>query len=348
MRKNVFFLSALATLAMATSCSQDEQQSVNRGSAISFNAALNVTRALDYSSAPDSFKVFGVRAGAAAGDYIIPGVTFQKASGSATWLSTGGNHFWPADSTQMVTFSAYAPVNLTGAVSSDGVKGFTVDDAAAKQVDLVVGTKETNKAGSKNGVSLVFDHALTQVLIKATDTNPAYKCTIKSVGLCNIKKKGDYDFKNKTWTADEPANFIVKNDTVLDGKKATAVNNLMGATAKDFKLIPQQVVEWDKDKSKDVDQQTEQAYFIINLEVVSSGGDKVHNGDVFVPVPGITWEAGKRYTYTLDFSNGFGYDKKGKPIVDSEPIKFVNVTVSDWGDGDKVPVSAGEKKTANP
>ena len=350
MRKNVFFLVALATLAMATSCSQDEQQSVNRGRAISFNAALNVTRAQDYPAAPDEFKVYGTSTASqsAANPVIIPNALFKKDGSTTTWLSQGSNqYFWPANENEAVEFSAYAPTSLptNTVVSHTGFKDFTVDQDASKQVDLVVGTKTISKANTTNGgVPLQFDHALTQVFIKGIDTNPAYVCTITSVGFGNIKCKGDYEFKSKAWTAKDPASFSVThaNAIVLDGNQQVAVD-LMGNTAKDFKFVPQQIVPWDR--VKDAGVETDQAYFVFNIVVKTTGGYEVHNGEAYVPVPKVTWEAGKSYTYTLDFSNGFGYKKDGKPIVSDTPIKFVGVTISGWKD-EPVSVVVNEKTTS--
>lgn len=351
MRKNVFFLVALATLAMATSCSQDEQQSVNRGRAISFNAALNVTRAQDYPAAPDEFKVYGTSTTVSAGKdaVLIPNALFKKDDATSTWLSQGGQYFWPSDENEAVEFSAYAPTSLptNTVVSHTGFKDFTVDQDASNQVDLVVGTKTVAKKDSKDGgVPLQFDHALTRVFIKATDTNPAYVCTITGVGFGNIKCKGDYEFKSKAWTAKEPASFSVThaNAIVLDGNQQDAVD-LMGNTAKDFKFVPQQIVPWDK--SKDAGQEKDQAYFVFDIVVKSTGGLVVHSDKAYVPVPSITWEAGKSYTYTLDFSNGFGYNEKGKPIVSDTPIKFVDVKISGWKD-EPVSVVVNEKKTTPP
>ena len=349
MRKNVFFLVALATLAMATSCSQDEQQSVNRGRAISFNAALNVTRAQDYPAAPDEFKVYGTSTTVSAGKdaVLIPNALFKKDDATSTWLSQGGQYFWPSDENEEVEFSAYAPTSLptNTVVSHTGFKDFTVDKDASNQVDLVVGTKTVAKKDCKDGgVPLQFDHALTQVFIKAIDTNTAYVCNIKSVGFGNVKCKGDYDFKSKEWTAKgDPIGFSVTNATLLDGKQGRV--DLMG-TAKDFKLIPQQIVHWDKNNN--IGQEKVQSYFVFDMEVKSTGGLVVHKGDAYVPVPDIMWEPGKKYTYTLDFSNGFGYNEKGKPIVSDTPIKFVNVTISGWTDGGDANVAASEKKTTPP
>lgn len=353
MKKNVFFLVAIATLALATSCSQDEQQSVNRGRAISFNAALNVTRARDYSTAPDEFKVYGTSTTVSAGKdaVLIPNALFKKDGTTSTWLSQGGQYFWPSDETEKVEFSAYAPTSLptNTVVSHTGFKDFTVDKDVPKQVDLVVGTNTVAKKDSKDGgVPLQFDHALTRVFIKAIDTNPAYVCTITSVGFGNIKCKGDYEFKSKKWTAADPASFSVTHAAnsivLLDGNQQDAVD-LMGNTAKDFKFVPQEIAPWDK--VKDAGVETGQAYFVFNIVVKAVGGYEVHNGEAYVPVPKITWEAGKSYTYTLDFSNGFGYKKDGKPIVSDTPIKFVDVKISNW---DEKPqgIIVNEKKTTSP
>lgn len=349
MRKNVFFLAALATLSMATSCSQDEQQSVNQGHAISFNAALNVTRAQDFANVPDEFHVFGIREGGDPLKPFIDNTPFKKEATANSWVSPATHHYFWKDDNEKITFFAYAPSFPVGqpTINGSGIKDFTVETDAAQQVDLLFGSAMESKISTKafKGVPIKLNHILTQVCIKATDTNPAYVCTIKSVGLGNIKKTGSYDFKYRDakWDAvNTVEKFVVNETTTLTGKEKTPVDLLKDA--KDFKLIPQDIVAWDR--TRDIDDEREQAYFVLELSVKTAGGDQFYEGEAFVPVKSIKWEPGKKYTYTLDFSNGFGYKKDRKPIVDSDnPIKFVDVKISSWNE-ESVDIAANEKKAS--
>ena len=93
-------------------------------------------------------------------------------------------------------------------------------------------------------------------------------------------------------------------------------------------LLPQQLAAWDPE-----DVQSTGAYLAVYANVYTADGAKVFPTDgsktydwLRVPVD-TKWEAGYKYVYTLDFSNGAGYSEDG-PVL-GDPIKF-SMQVTPW------------------
>lgn len=111
-------------------------------------------------------------------------------------------------------------------------------------------------------------------------------------------------------------------------------------------LIPQTLTPWSP--TGDPDNVAREAYLSVLIQITTADGAQVYpfpsdtkkdeNGQkrqyawASIPLSG-TWEAGKKYVYTLDFSNGAGYVDPDDPIpgksVLGDPIKF-SVNVTDW------------------
>lgn len=100
------------------------------------------------------------------------------------------NYYWPLQGG--LTFFAYWPYSLTGAVYNEGentfaLGSFTVDTTVADQVDVLVSSFAEDQAanttqyndgsvnsGSVNGVPIVFKHMLSQVVFTAAASSEVY------------------------------------------------------------------------------------------------------------------------------------------------------------------------------
>lgn len=76
------------------------------------------------------------------------------------------------------------------------------------------------------------------------------------------------------------------------------------------------------------------------LETIGVNNEIVEFGWASVPV-GVNWERGKKYVYTLDFTNGVGIQdpedpRPGTPII-GDGIKF-SVSVTDWNENSFTPI----------
>lgn len=118
------------------------------------------------------------------------------------------------------------------------------------------------------------------------------------------------------------------------GTEATDIS-----TDKPMFLIPQKLNKWDTSNDINTANTEKQSYLSIECKISIDGSNiidtKTTGEKLYVPF-GADWQPGKRYVYTLIF--GGGYDKNGKPILQS--INF-EPEVQEWVEDD------GNKKTDN-
>lgn len=266
------------------------------------------------------------------------------------YLSTD-RYYWPAGENNGLSFFAVAGIAAANnpTVASDiNAKKLSVTDFVngdgvdATQEDLLgafcEGTKTENAAA---GVSMKLHHLLSLVEVKAKSDNPSYDFKITECKLVKIVKKGDLE---ATWTASNVAPTCVwKANTDKANKTQVTVNvnnEVLTSTATSLtdKLIcmPQTLTAWTNTGTNKVTIANNEAltnpnsYIAIKAEITTKAGAAFYTGYCNIPLSG-TWEAGKKYTYILDFTNGAGYDENGDPIF-GKPINF-KCEVSTWTDG---------------
>lgn len=361
MKKQIFFL-AVAAIAMA-SCSQDETIGINEGKGIGFRTSADkLTRGAEITT--NNITEFNVSAFDPTGATYFKEATFTGKQGEA--YVSNPLYYWPGDDTQL-TFRAYAPTTGIGGTmtlalddNSNMLTSFSPKDNIAEQVDLIyataTGKKSTNEA---NGVKLDFKHMLSQIEIKAMNSNTGYEYKVKGVKIAYIKKQGDLDFtkavsetateKGNAWSnlSKETASYTVEYDAAIELN--SAAQTLMTTESGNAMLIPQQLTEWDGTAGNT----NSGAYLAVLVNVETKDGAQVHpkndNGTeeyAWVAVGiGTKWEMGNKYIYTLDFSEGAGKpepdpeDPKPNESVDpilGGPIKFT-VEVAKWIDKDQTP-----------
>lgn len=327
----LIFATAVAATALA-SCTSEEPVVESKGSAISFRPAMN-TRATETTNANISaIKVAGFMGNAT---YFNP-LDFVKGDGN--YFTSNPVYNWPGDDTEL-DFYAYAPTDMEGVtITSDtkNLKGFSPAAGLADQVDFITSSATGKRSANEaTGVELTFNHQLSQIEIHAKASNEAYTYKISGVRIGDPVSTGDFDFTTSAWTpATDKAVYEVTYDTPVTLSSSPA--NLMG-TGGNAMLIPQQLIAWDPEN--DASNTSEGAYLSVKLQINTQAGAQVYpfasNTDcrwAAIPI-NTNWEAGKKYIYTLDLSNGAGYvDPKdpepGTPVLGG-PIKFT-VNVLDW------------------
>lgn len=339
------FLLALATVALAA-CSNDETTSINKGQSIDFRAATG-SRATETTTA----NIQKFYASAIYNDgFLFKEQAFTKESGSQYFVSDP-LYYWPANGT--VDFVCFSPSatdlggTLTTLVASQTLTDFAPAAAIADQQDFITATASGSKAANETtGVPLVFEHRLSQIEVKALNKSEAYTYKITGVRIGKPVSKGTFDFGTKAWTlASDKANYQVEYATPITlGATAASV---MDATGGNAMLLPQQLTAWTPES--DLTNTAEGAYLALKINIITKAGGQVYPATIIgkydwaaVAIP-TNWEAGKKYTYTLDFSNGAGRvdpekpkptdpavdpNDPGEPIFGS-PIKFT-VVVTPW------------------
>lgn len=369
MKIKTLFL-ATAALAALASCSNDETVDVNQGSGIRMKAFLNkaTTRAAEMDPAgiagADGFKVHAYSATNAGFNFTD---VFKNANGGTGDWTSDNKHYWPGDNSEM-EFFAYAPSATLAAADGKSIPNYTISATSAKgQTDLVVGyNKGTKEANEAAGLEMNFRHALSQVVVKAKNSNTTnMKVEVIGVKVGYVKSKGTLDMPTAATLKDGSLlpsgnwkdHADILNYTAGSADKTTAVGGTvveLDGTVKDlqfneggFMLLPQTQAAWAPK------QNTDGAYLAVLCRISQNDGNGNFNllypkpadvaaGEFYgysaVPVD-VTWEPGKKYTYTLDFfGNGGGGqvdpDKPGggEDIVGG-PIKFT-VTVDTWNDVD--------------
>lgn len=368
MKIKTLFL-ATAALAALASCSNDETVDVNQGSGIRMKAFLNkaTTRAAEMDPAgiakAGGFKVHAYCAANAGFNFID---VFKNTAGGAGDWNSDNKHYWPSDDSVM-EFFAYAPTTTVAAADGKTIPDYTISATSAKnQTDLVVGYNKGKKSLNEGGgLEMNFRHALSQVVVKAKNSNANMKVEVIGVKVGYVNSKGTLTMPTAATLNDGSllpvgnwaSQADILNYTAGSADLTTAVGGTvveLDGTVKElqfdeggFMLLPQTQAAWNEKAQNDA----VGAYLAVLCRISQNDGNGNFNllypkpadvaagenyGYSAVPVK-MEWEPGKKYTYTLDFfGNGGGGqvdpDKPGggEDIVGG-PIKFT-VTVDTWND----------------
>lgn len=344
MKKQIFFIAAAAIIL--SSCSGDGLGEAGNGNAIGFRVAMDETFASrSTETTTDNLKKFNVTA-IYDNSLYFKDVIFSKGSGDS--YNSNFEYLWPGS--RNVDFYAYSyfsngdeneiDSSKLGTVSISAteqiISGFTPEAAIADQIDPVTAYAQGNRTlYEDSGVPLTFRHILSQIQIKAKNTNKVYKFEIKAAKIANVNSVGGtWDIKTSSWTQPktnilatytynlpEPVELTAKDEEV---DIMTGTNSAM--------LLPQQLTAWDRTKVTD---STTGAYLAVLLRITTTATGalvyppanvKDEFGWALVPI-NTKWD-NNRYIYTLDFSNGAGYDENGVLIL-SGPI-LCSTTVTGW------------------
>lgn len=345
--KKQLFLTAVAALAMV-SCSEENVLDTNRGNAIDFRAAMG-TRAQETTTA--SMNQIYVTALTVRNENLFSDLLFSKQPDNF-FTSTPVYH-WPGDGSNL-TFYAYSPSKedlggtLTINTTTQKLTDFSPKASITDQKDFVTikatGNKTNNEA---TGVSLQFEHRLVQIEVKAKNANEGYVYKVKGVRIGKPVSKGTFDFETNAWSLNttEKTNYEAECDN--EQTLAASPVSIMKTAGDNAMLIPQQLTAWAA--ATDKTNATAGAYLAVKVKITTAAGARVYpvatNADydwVAVPI-NTNWEPGKKYIYTLDFSNGAGKvdpEKEEDPSVPEDhykpgddilggPIKFT-VQVTEW------------------
>ena len=236
------------------------------------------------------------------------------------------------------------------------LSGFSPAAEMNEQKDFVVAYNTGSKVNEETGVPLFFKHALSQIQINAKNANGGYIFKVKGVRIGSVGSKGDFTFPlNETkdneplasdsWTLDADntkANYQSEYDTEIVLNANAQV--LMGENGNAM-LIPQQLTAWTPETDKT--NTAKGAYLAVKINIVTKDGAQVYPAkegeyDWAAVAIGTEWVAGKKYVYTLNFTDGAGKvdPEKPEPTDPTDPfdpgddivggkIKFT-VEVEEW------------------
>ena len=339
------------------SCSKDIILDVNRGAAIEFTVAAH-TRAHEVTS--NTLMTFYATA-------VDPQQEVNYFSNlpyikSGEYYHSSPSYYWPGDGAPLNIY-AYAPSATDLGVTEDGtsettlnigkntqvLSNFSPAAEIADQQDFITAVKEEfTHPGDGSPVLLEFRHQLVQIEIKAKNSNPGQIYHVKGVKIAQIKSKGDFDFTSQSWTLDNEAKEVYvaeyEDARTLDPYGVSIMNtagdNITESYSDNAMLLPQTLTSWDPQD----DQQNEKkgAYIAVLMKITTSSDASVTTTDendgyqwVAAPFPAETkWEAGNKYIYTLDFTNGASYSDPALPgggVLLQNEIQF-DVDIVPWNE----------------
>lgn len=338
MKRFLFFLAAAAM----TACSQDEMTDVvGNGHPIDFRAAMG-TRAAETTTG--NLKTITVTAIDAENENYFTDVEFTK---NDSYFTSETPYYWPSDGS-VLNFYAYSPkaADLGATVTIDGTTKELADYQPAtdisEQQDFITATASGSKADEATGVALTFRHRLSQIEIRALNTEDTYVYKVQGIRIAQPVSTGTFDFGTDAWELGSKKEIY---EVTYSGSEKTlghSAVSIMQTDDDNAMLLPQQLVAWDSEKDKSNTKKGAYLSVLINI-TKADGGDPVYPveagqyGWAAVAID-TNWEAGKKYVYTLDFSNGAGKvdpedpEDGGEDILGS-PIRFT-VTVDEWQDAD--------------
>lgn len=324
-------------LVAMSSCMEDEVLERNQGNALAFRASID--KALSRSGNENvtdlsKLREFKVTATIAGQSNYFTDMMVNKTP-TSTW-NTQHTYYWPS---YELGFYAYAPTDISGvSINKDGKKiaDFAPDKDVNQQIDLLVAYNTGNRTDNElSGVALNFKHALSQIDVQAKCSNPNIEIVVKSIRFVNVKTKGSFTYPAQTTTAgnldgcwapggdlsggaDYKASFEQSKEVTLESNPKS-----INSSKNNFMLIPQKLTKWVKNtattgayiavlcriSSKDGNTKTQ-----LYPELASGGDNAAKFGSIIVPID-TNWEAGKKYTYTLNFCGDGG----GAGLVDPNP-----------------------------
>ena len=344
------FTLILATVALlAAGCSKTEVVGPQNRKGINFAAyTAKTTKAEQEDVTTGNLSAFEVTA-FGNGAIYFDNLTFTK---NTVWESQT-KYFWPAFP---LTFCAYnTPIEYDDRAQATGFartinttkQELEVAPAAelAYQQDLVAayaaGKKESDATNTGNSLSLTFNHYLTQVIVKATNENPAYKVVVDSVKIANMAGHGIYTFshnrmrpipvnKNSLSSSDYKAGFQKNQEKTLNSTAQEVMPDTDAGKGKWY-LIPQSVTSWDPNTNRH--NTNHGTYLALKVKITTNTVNEAKalkiypatadeskgyiSGWMAVPIPsGFIFEQGKKYTFTIHFFHNNG--NTGAGYVDPE------------------------------
>lgn len=253
----------------------------------------------------------------------LPGVEFTKKTGGSTWTGKEHSYYWPK--TGSMLFAGYSPVDFgIGKVKfSLGDNKFSVDTLVQPDFsdtkDLLYAGYTTSVLGGT--VQMKFSHALSWVTIKAKAA-AADQIKITNIKFVGLAAKG-YSAGLPEWSVKEARDLNVFAPTsafdVPDDTTLVESHENCGLVFPQELTNAEIVISYEMNNG--ADQWFAQAPFVKKLNSLTSGANTIDK-----------WEAGKHYTYIINFS------AIGKPGSANE-IK-INPSITDWTPVDVDGISA--------
>lgn len=336
MKKNKFWLAAMAVTVSMASCSLEEVMEQPEPQAIGFSSFVGKpTRAVTEIIKPDGtesgvqtpltkfyvFGRYGAKDGAGYGNVVYENAEVVVSNSSFTNVGPADVQYWALN--KDYKFAAYSDGNnsltTTDKVSFDENGNITITSYSAGSNDLILATPGEVQTGAtisaqSNAVPLTFDHLLSQVSFQFVGEDFPAGYQIKITGLTfSVNNTATYTSSDGLW--DELKTSASKGYTVASGVAfAFATPTKSDANF----VIPQRY------SSNITAAFTATIYDKYNSEVASKAfttASLLANSTPGIPAE---WVKGYRYQYNIKITP--------TEMTNMFPIKFTVTTVSGWQD----------------
>ena len=299
------FFIAIAAIATAAACSQNETISLDKGEAISFGNAFveNSVRAADPSySANDikSFKVYGTVDGGQGAVVIYPGTVITKdgAEYNKAWTCPV-QQYWIEGA--QYKFVGIVDGKKSGVTETNTVDGMptTISYTADGATDLLCQT--IDRKDDTSLVAFSFNHLLAKVNFTVKNNSKdadKYSFVVKNINF-NGNTVGVYNIAEKTWGSFTVGDTAVGNERTVDGATVKDIVVASGAASNEL---------------------TTEVLFLPGKYVITFDVDIIYNDEVITTTsyPATTGA----YTYDLDAAKSYNFN------VDVAVGQKINFTVS--------------------
>lgn len=324
MKKSLIIaLGAIALVACTkTSVSYEQTGEIGFAPVVRKNSTKAAVQGTDFPN--QNIKVFGyydnlmpVNSDYAANKFAVeylPGVEFTKKTDGSTWTGKEHSYYWPK--TGSLLFAGYAPADFEGvthdlATNRFSVVEFNQPDFSATTDLLYAGYGKSVLSGP---VAMAFSHALSWVTVKAKAA-AANEIKITNIKFVGLAAKG-YSAGLPAWTVSGTKDQL----NVFAPTSAFAVpaaETLVESNENCGLVFPQTLADAAEivvsyEMNNGAGQWFAQAPFVKKLNSLKSGADTI-----------IKWEAGKHYTYIINFSKIAGEPGSSNEIT-------IDPTVNDW------------------
>ena len=335
--KKAFLVMGIALTAFA-SCSHDEIKEVRRGNAIDFRTPA-LTKATETTT--DNLVEFSVSA-YFSGNFETSYYSDVMYTKMVDHFVSSPEYLWPGDGSSL-NFYAYSPSAQkvgTPLMTADGKYQLTYSPAQdiSDHVDLITATATGSSANAETGVVLEFAHRLAQITINGYNRNPNHVIKAKGVKIVNVMDEGTLNFSDGQWSYKTVPTYTTYSATYDQPKDLSIGGSLMNIVTIDGSnfpdnamVIPQTLTAWEPTNPNGGG-----TYIGVLINITTSEGAQVYPDTpgeydwVAKPIDG-EWEAGKKYNYSLDFTDGAGYEEDGDIV--NEDIAFT-LSIRDWDEVD--------------
>lgn len=365
--KKVIFGTALASMALLSACSSDNELAnvqTTANNAIGFHVVGNKAETRATPITPDNltttdFNVFAYKNnGGADGDIFmgdnghdhgLKGVTIKHKNNKWDYDNPADLHYWPKDGS--LNFYAVSPASIPEGVTlyswdiPSGTKTISYNcfdeygtSTGHSNPDVMYAiAKDYTQATKAGKVDLNFQHILSQVVFQAKTVNSDMEVDIKDIKIKNFRVGGTFTIptdgspSQSNWALGDVwklTAFTVIKKSDADPIKITGTEATDISSKTPMLFVPQPLTEWNVEHNITEADAKGESYLIINCKIKQKN-DYLHGSGTNYETLYVPFGTSwdPGKRYIYTLIFGGGYDKDGNQIL--MPINF-EATVDKW------------------